>query len=173
MKTRWTAITLVLALMGVMLATPFAAMAAPTTTGLTIPINQTFTNAAGTTATIQSLQVTELAFENGQLLLSGVLSGTTTVGGVTTPFTQTVTDVVANLFGRQQRCDILFLDLGPLFLDVLGLQIDLSQIVLDIDAVAGPGNLLGNLLCAIVGLLDQGGPLAGITRLLDQINALL
>jgi hypothetical protein len=160
--------------MGVLLATPFAALAAPKTTGLTIPINQTFTDAAGTTtATIQSLQVTELAFENGQLLLSGVLSGTTTTAGVTTAFTQTVTDVVANLFGRQQRCGILFLDLGPIFLDVLGLEIDLSQITLDIDAVAGPGNLLGNLLCAIVGLLDQGGPLAGITRLLDQINALL
>ena len=53
-----------------------------------------------------------------------------------------------------QVCDILFLDIGPIFLEVLGLEVDLSEIVLDINAVAGPGNLLGNLLCALVGLLD-------------------
>ena len=40
---------------------------------------------------------------------------------------------------------------------------------LDITAVPGPGNLLGNLLCAVTGLLD-GGPLAG---LLGQLNDLL
>lgn len=52
------------------------------------------------------------------------------------------------------ECPILFLELGPLFLDLLGLQVSLSQITLDITAVAGPGNLLGNLLCAVAGLLD-------------------
>lgn len=52
------------------------------------------------------------------------------------------------------ECPILFLELGPLFLDLLGLQVSLSKITLDITAVAGEGNLLGNLLCAIAGLLD-------------------
>jgi hypothetical protein len=66
-------------------------------------------------------------------------------------------------------CDILHLVLGPLDLDLLGLQVHLDRIVLDIVAVPGPGNLLGNLLCAIAGLLD-GGPLAG---LLAQLNDLL
>lgn len=62
----------------------------------------------------------------------------------------------ANDFAAQQRrCQILFLDIGPIFLDLLGLQIDLSRIVLDITAVRGPGNLLGNLLCAVAGLLDS------------------
>ncbi len=51
-------------------------------------------------------------------------------------------------------CDILFLVIGPIHLDVLGLVINLSRIILDIDAVPGPGNLLGNLLCAIVNLLN-------------------
>ena len=41
--------------------------------------------------------------------------------------------------------------------------------MLDIIAVAGAGNLLGNLLCAVAGLLD-GGPLAG---LLGQLQTLL
>ena len=55
---------------------------------------------------------------------------------------------------QQQQCQILFLDLPPIFLDVLGLQVDLSAIQLDITAVTGPGNLLGNLLCELVGILD-------------------
>jgi hypothetical protein len=64
------------------------------------------------------------------------------------------------------------LDIGPIFLDLLGLQVDLSEIVLDITAVPGPGNLLGNLLCSVAGLLDNGlsGTLQG---LIDLINNLL
>jgi hypothetical protein len=45
----------------------------------------------------------------------------------------------------QATCDILHLDLGPLAIDLLGLQIDLSRVVLDVVAEAGAGNLLGNL----------------------------
>jgi hypothetical protein len=69
-------------------------------------------------------------------------------------------------------CPILHLDLGPLHLDLLGLKIDLSEIVLDITAVQGPGNLLGNLLCAIAGLLDPN-QLAQLIALLNQLLALL
>jgi hypothetical protein len=71
--------------------------------------------------------------------------------------------------GRAAACDILNLVLGPLDLDLLGLQVHLNRVVLNIVAVAGAGNLLGNLLCAVAGLLD-GGPLAG---LLTQLNNLL
>jgi hypothetical protein len=70
-------------------------------------------------------------------------------------------------------CDILHLVLGPLDLDLLGLQIHLDRVVLDIVAVAGAGNLLGNLLCAVAGLLD-GGPLAGLlAQLTDLLNQIL
>ena len=70
-------------------------------------------------------------------------------------------------------CDILNLVLGPLDLDLLGLQIHLNRVVLDIVAVAGAGNLLGNLLCAVAGLLD-GGPLAGLlAQLTDLLNQIL
>jgi hypothetical protein len=48
--------------------------------------------------------------------------------------------------------------------------VDLSQIVLDIDAVPGAGNLLGNLLCAVVGILDGG---LNLDILTDQLNVLL
>jgi len=55
-------------------------------------------------------------------------------------------------------------------LDVLGLQVDLSQVLLDIGAQPGAGNLLGNLLCAVTGLLDSPG---GLARLLNQILGIL
>lgn len=71
-------------------------------------------------------------------------------------------------------CPILHLDLGPLNLDLLGLQVHLNQVVLDVTAVPGPGNLLGNLLCAVAGLLD-GIDLAGVLGRLLQglIDALI
>jgi hypothetical protein len=90
------------------------------------------------------------------------------VGTVTQSLALPVTDFV---FGA--TCDILHLTLGPFDLDLLGLQVHLDQVVLDIVAQSGPGNLLGNLLCAVAGLLDGAGPLAGIVALLNQILAIL
>jgi hypothetical protein len=74
----------------------------------------------------------------------------------------------------QALCPILHLELGPLDLDLLGLMIHLDKVVLDITAESGPGNLLGNLLCAIAGLLDQTpSPLQQIVNLLNQILQIL
>jgi hypothetical protein len=141
-----------------------------------VPISYSTTLADGRTFVANSLSVTQLNYQNGQLLVSGVLKGTlVALDGTTTTITQTLTNIVATLTGggNPNVCDILFLDLGPISLDLLGLTIDLSQITLDVNAVAGSGNLLGNLLCALVGLLDQGGALAGITNIINQINSLL
>jgi hypothetical protein len=70
-------------------------------------------------------------------------------------------------------CDVLHLVLGPLDLDLLGLVVHLDKVVLDITAVPGAGNLLGNLLCAVVGLLDGTG-LGGLSGILTNLlNALL
>lgn len=85
---------------------------------------------------------------------------------------QSVTGVVPATVGA--ACDILTLDLGPLNLDVLGLVVDLSEVHLDITAEPGPGNLLGNLLCAVAGLLDGPNPVGSlIDRLIGLINRLL
>lgn len=72
-------------------------------------------------------------------------------------------------------CDVLNLVLGPLDLNLLGLEIHLDTVVLDI--VANPaGGLLGDLLCSVANLLD-GGPLDGLlaqlTDLLQQILGVL
>lgn len=64
-------------------------------------------------------------------------------------------DVLAVLSPESDgECPILELVVGEIFLDLLGLQVETSVIEIDITAVAGPGNLLGNLLCAVAGLLD-------------------
>src|SRR6185369_9776838 len=64
---------------------------------------------------------------------------------------------------------ILHLTLGPLDLNLLGLLVHLNQVVLDITAQSGPGNLLGNLLCAVAHLLDGGSPLAALVNFLNRI----
>jgi hypothetical protein len=68
-------------------------------------------------------------------------------------------------------CDVLNLVLGPLDLDLLGLQVHLDRVVLNIVAQSGAGNLLGNLLCAVAGLLDGGldGVLGRLVNLLNRI----
>jgi hypothetical protein len=71
-------------------------------------------------------------------------------------------------------CPILHLELGPLDLNLLGLRVQLNQVVLDITAIPGPGNLLGNLLCAIAGLLDGVDLGSTLGRLLQNlIDALI
>jgi hypothetical protein len=100
-----------------------------------------------------------------------------TVSGILTDAAGTATTVVRNVSipvvidAAAATCDILHLELGPLDLDLLGLVVHLNQIVLDIDAQAGPGNLLGNLLCAVVGLLDDPSGLAGLlNKILDILG---
>jgi hypothetical protein len=70
-------------------------------------------------------------------------------------------------------CQILNLVLGPLDLNLLGLKVHLDRVVLNIFATPGPGNLLGNLLCAIAGLLDRGGLLTEVRRILNAVLAIL
>jgi len=62
---------------------------------------------------------------------------------------------------------ILSLHLNEIHLDLLGLKVDTSEICLDITAQSGSGNLLGNLLTDIAGLLDGGLPLGGILGALN------
>jgi hypothetical protein len=78
----------------------------------------------------------------------------------------------------QAPCPILNLTIGPINLNVLGLVVSIpNPIVVNIVAQPGPGNLLGNLLCAIAGLLNQTPTtnqlLQQIANLLNQILAAL
>jgi hypothetical protein len=77
--------------------------------------------------------------------------------------------LILNAAATHATCEILHLELGPLDLNLLGLVVHLNKVVLDISAQSGPGNLLGNLLCAVANLLNTGGPLQQIVNLLNQI----
>jgi hypothetical protein len=139
-----------------------APAAAPPST-LSLPVTGT-----GSGATFTGVfQLQRFATENGAVVASGLLTGTVTTATGATSVARSITlPVVVG----ETTCDILHLDLGPLAIDLLGLQIDLSRIVLDITAQAGAGNLLGNLLCAVANLLNDPG---GLARLLNQILAAL
>jgi hypothetical protein len=79
----------------------------------------------------------------------------------------------AGLAAPAGSCQILDLVLGPLDLNLLGLNVHLDRVVLNIFATPGPGALLGNLLCAVAGLLD-GTPLAGLLgQIATALNAIL
>lgn len=70
-------------------------------------------------------------------------------------------------------CPILHLTLGPLDLNLLGLHVHLNQVVLDITAQSGPGNLLGNLLCNVASILNNNSllsqELTSLFNILQQI----
>jgi hypothetical protein len=71
---------------------------------------------------------------------------------------------------QQDSCGALHLVLGPLDLDLLGQRVQLNESALAITAVPGNGNLLGNQLCAIAGMLDDTGQ---VTRLIAMMNEVL
>src|SRR5215218_10418900 len=70
-------------------------------------------------------------------------------------------------------CSVLALNLGPINLNLLGLVVRTNEIQLRIDAVQGPGNLLGNLLCAITGILNPTGALDQVTGAISNLAAAL
>jgi len=167
MKRRVLSLGLILALMSMVVWAPAFARASSASAppaGLQIPVN--VTNASGTFTGVFSLS--RFVVRNGQLAAVGTLTGTVTnAAGVTIgAIARTITLSIINISGT---CDILHLELGPIDLDLLGLVVHVDKIVIDIDAQSGPGNLLGNLLCAVANLLNGNGPLSAIANLLNQI----
>jgi hypothetical protein len=135
-----------------------------------VPIAGTVNGVAGTLT--GTFAITRFATQNGGLVAVGTLTATVTdaAGAILRNIVQQVALPVAVINGT---CEILHLELGPLDLNLLGLMVHLDKIVLDITAQSGAGNLLGNLLCAIAGLLDSGGLLSQLTTLLNQLLAAL
>lgn len=171
-------LTLILTLVGMvgLLTAPAVAGARPAQPAATDLNSLPVTGALEDGGTFEGLlDITSLELVDGVLTATGTLSGTATdaAGVVSEIVDQAFTTTIDLLNPGGGKCDILFLDIGPIFLDLLGLQVDLSQIVLDVDAVPGAGNLLGNLLCAVAGLLDGGGLGNALNNLLGRINDLL
>ena len=95
--------------------------------------------------------INSVALMNGQLVATG--TATVTIHGTTTtvPFSSPVDITVA----QAGVCPVLDLRLAPIHLNVLGLAVDTSSICLTITAIQG-GGLLGDLLCSLGNLLNQG-----------------
>ena len=148
-------------------AAPQAQAANPNANAVTVPVTGPVAN-GGTFTGLYTLN--RFSVVNGALTAVGTVSGTITDALGNT--VGTVTNVPVSLpVAPTGSCQILHLTLGPLDLNLLGLQVHLNQVVLDITAQPGPGNLLGNLLCAVAGLLDNNGlgSLNGVANLLNQI----
>jgi hypothetical protein len=114
---------------------------------------------------IVPLQIDEVVFDDvlGQFVAIGSLGDE--------PFQLPIDLELAlrNVFGDfQPTCPILDLQLGPIDLDLLGLQVETSRIHLEIWAEPGEGQLLGNLLCAVAHLLDGG---LTLDEIIDSILA--
>ena len=155
---------------GLMAVAPQAQAANQRSNPLVIPVT-----AAGGAFT-GTFTLTSFAIQNGQLVANGIISGTDANGvshfaTVTTPVS-TGAAAAAAPAAAAAACSILHLVLGPINLNVLGLQVTTNQIVLDITAIPGAGNLLGNLLCDVANLLN-GSPTATLVGLLNQIIAIL
>ncbi len=157
---------------------------------LTSTVSGTASNGGTVTGTFVPLKFIK---QNGMVTVRGLVNGVVTKSGSTQTFAALRTMKVLSMDGVAQRsgrfatpsasgsrtsaaavlpsCAILNLVLGPLDLNLLGLKVHLNRVVLNITAQPGPGNLLGNLLCAIAGLLDSGlgGLLGAITAILNQI----
>jgi hypothetical protein len=164
------------------------------TNRLTVPVTGT---AAGVGSVAGNFAISKFEIRDQRLVAVGQLTATvtnTTTGEVRTFVTEAAMPVmnggsaIAKNAGESgaiascsdetaetgvAACDILSLVLGPLHLDVLGLVIDLNQVVLDITATTGSGDLLGNLLCAITGLLDAGSLGQQVVNLLNQLVGIL
>jgi hypothetical protein len=145
-------------------------------------VNGTFGDGGVVTGTFTP---SRFAQKNGGLVATGTLHSVLTnadgssAGTTDTPLTLPVQLATAGAARSAAvapaiACNILHLVLGPLDLNLLGLAVHLNTVVLDITANSGPGNLLGNLLCAVAGLLDGASlPLGQLGALLNQILGLL
>ena len=132
----------------------------------TISVPITGTGGGGTFAGTFTLQ--RFANQAGQVVAQGIVSGTLTAADGTV--SSIVKNVALPAAVTDATCQILHLDLGPLSLDILGLQVNLSRVVLDITAQSGAGNLLGNLLCGVANLLnDPNGLVKALNGILSSL----
>jgi hypothetical protein len=158
-----------------------AAAAAP---ALTVPVTGSFTDTSGGQGVFAgTFTPTKFAASHHKVLAIGTLTGTLTDSAgtalgtvsktVSTPLVAPTSTQASPAALPAVGCQILDLRLQPLDLNLLGLTVHLDTVHINITAVPGPGNLLGNLLCAVAGLLDGGQLGALLASLLNQILAIL
>jgi hypothetical protein len=147
-----------------------------------IPVSGTFVDAAGAGTFAGTLTIERFASRDRQLVALGKVQGTLTdAAGATRsvtdqPVALPVTNVAVSGGAQsqadgpittqqtEQDCQLVHLEFGGITLDVLGVQVSLSPIVLDI----GLGGLLGGILCGLLGALGGGAPAPAQANMLNQ-----
>lgn len=169
--------TLLLAILACALALAAWAPAASAQSGF-IPVpNQAINLGSNGVGTLTGVKVTAIKEVNGAFRASGIAFVTTSAGTMVGTFNNaplavsTTAPAQGTTVAAATTCPILHLTIGPIHLNLLGLVVNVpNPIVVNITAVEAPGNLLGNLLCAVANLLNQvPPPLSQIVTLLNQI----
>jgi hypothetical protein len=154
--------------------TAVAPAAAAAVVPAALPVTGTLRDASNRVVGTVTGQVTHFAVRNGKLVAGTNLTGRTGTATQTQRVLLPIADATnPTAISGVVNCQILNLKLGPLDLNLLGLRVQLNRVLLNITAVAGSGNLLGNLLCAVAHLLDGPAFLANVAALLNQILAII
>jgi hypothetical protein len=174
-----------LALLVTLLASPsLAAAQGPGVSGLVsaIPVTGTFSDAAGAGTFAGTLRIDRFESRARALLAVGAISGTLTdaTGATRSLIDQPVVlpvtavgvdsgaqslaagDVTPQQTGEE--CQLLHLEFGGITLSVLGIELSLSPIVLDLAL----GGLLGGILCGLLGALGGGAPAPAQANMLNN-----
>ena len=149
--------------MGNRLLAPFVAAAALFAFAGAVPTRATAQGPTQPLVEVIDITVESVTFEAGQLVANAVV--TLDVVGRTIEREVQIPLDVGGSPGVEGECDILNLSLGPVELDLLGLIVILDDcdggpVTVDITGVEG--ELLGDLLCLVAGLLDDGIPLEAV-----------
>jgi len=122
-------------------------------------------------ASVLPLSITGVTVQNGQLVAQGLLGSTAFSAPLTLSGTSSSPASAADPAPATQ---VLNLHIDAIHLNLLGLNVDTSPICVDIQAQPGPGNLLGNLVSDVAGLLNGGTSLSTILSGLtgDQLTTL-
>jgi hypothetical protein len=147
-----------------------------------IAVSGTFTDAEGAGTFTGTLDIDRFVARDGALYAIGTIDGTLTgalgttrsvadqpvrlpVNSVTVVSTPSL--AAAGPITTQQvaqDCQILHLEFGGITLNILGIEVQLSPIVLDINL----GGLLGGILCGLLGALGGGAPAPAQANMLNQ-----
>jgi hypothetical protein len=181
MKLKFMSLAMFAALIGAFVLAPLTASAQQCGTD---PVPVTASNSSGNKTFDGEWNLTEFVLVDGQIFASGVLTGDVANkhGKVTKTVEETVllpvnvpaAEAGASMSGVRAlpaavECEVLYLELGPITLNLLGLNLYIGgpdNTPLIVDLTADPsGGLLGSLLCGLA-----GGPLVGP---LDDLLAIL
>jgi hypothetical protein len=146
MTTRRMSAMLIAVVMSMVALAPLRGAALPGHEGLdALPVQGAVVPTGSFVGTLRIVACT--LDDAGHLRLTGVLNGTATHRtGARIPVTQQPFTAPATVRDPGRTTDVVRLALAPIALNPAGVQIRLTPIILDIDALPSEGDLLGTLL---------------------------